>query len=132
MARFYDIDAANERLRELRPVLEQLKADRAALAQEQREFRETLASDGSPEADARRPVHEARIRELVGRMEQAVAQVDAWGITLRDIRSGLVDFPALVSGRQVWLCWRLGEDQVGWWHELSAGFSGRRALSDLA
>ena len=132
MARFYDIAAANERLLELRPVLEQLKADRDALAEAQRKLREVLASDGAPESNERLRVHEALVREIVRRMERAVAQIDAWGVTLRDIQSGLVDFPALVSGRQVWLCWRLGEGEIAWWHELSTGFSGRRALTDLA
>ncbi len=132
MARFYDIDAANERLLELRPLLEQLKADRDALAEAQRDIREVLASDGAPGSDERLRAHEARVREIVRSMERAVVQVDAWGVTLRDIQSGLVDFPALVSGRQVWLCWRLGEGEIAWWHELSTGFPGRRALADLA
>ena len=50
---------------------------------------------------------------------------------LRDIETGLVDFPALVQGRQVWLCWRLGEEAVAWWHELDAGVAGRRPLEEL-
>ena len=132
MARFYDIDAANARLLELRPVLEQLKADRDALADAQREIREVLASDGAPGSEERLRAHEVRVRSLVRSMERAVAQIDAWGVTLRDIQSGLVDFPALVSGRQVWLCWRLGEGEIEWWHELSTGIAGRRALADLA
>ncbi|MGZ8502421.1 MAG: DUF2203 family protein, partial [Candidatus Limnocylindrales bacterium] len=39
--------------------------------------------------------------------------------------------PALVAGRQVWLCWQLGEGSIGWWHELEDGFAGRRPLIDL-
>jgi hypothetical protein len=132
MARFYDIDAANARIAELRPVLEALRADRAELAQAQRRFRAALASDGAPESAAARQAHERQVREIVGRMERGVAQIDAWGVTLRDIQAGLVDFPALLAGRQIWLCWRLGEDEIGWWHELSAGFAGRRPLIDLA
>ncbi len=131
MPRFYDIDAANERLTELRPLLERLAADRDALAEEQRGFRATLATDGAPESEIPVQRHEARIRQIVGRMQEAVAQIDAWGITLRDIPTGLVDFPALVSGRQVWLCWRLGEPEVGWWHDLTTGLAGRRPLRDL-
>lgn len=131
MGRFYDIDGANERLLELRPLLEALREDRDTLAGVQREFRERLASDGAPDADVSLRAHEARVRDIVVRMERAVAQIDAWGITLRDIQDGLVDFPALVLGRQVWLCWRLDEDEVGWWHELSGGIAGRRPLRDL-
>ena len=53
------------------------------------------------------------------------------GITLRDIERGLIDFPALVGGRQVWLCWQLGETDVGFWHELETGFGSRRPLIEL-
>ena len=64
--------------------------------------------------------------------EKGVARIDELSITLREIETGLVDFPALVNGRQVWLCWRLGEGDVEWWHELSDGFGGRRPLIELA
>ena len=43
----------------------------------------------------------------------------------------LVDFPALANGRPIWLCWKLGEDDIAWWHELEAGVAGRRPLIDL-
>jgi len=54
------------------------------------------------------------------------------GIRLRQIDTGLVDFPALVSGRPIWLCWRLGEAEVGWWHETTEGFDSRHRLEDLS
>jgi hypothetical protein len=73
-----------------------------------------------------------KIQGVVDQMQASVARIDGWGITLRDIDSGLIDFPALVTGRQVWLCWRLGEGDVDWWHELMVGFSGRKRLSELA
>jgi hypothetical protein len=50
------------------------------------------------------------------------------GIILRDADSGLVDFPSRREGREVFLCWRLGEEQVGFWHPPETGFSGRRPL----
>ena len=68
---------------------------------------------------------------VIDQMQAGVARIDELGVTLREIESGLVDFPALVSGRQVWLCWRLGEEEVGWWHELTAGVAGRRPLAEL-
>jgi hypothetical protein len=132
VVRYYDIDAANARILELRPLLEQLRADRDALAEAQREFRERLASDGAPGVEAPLRDHAAHVRAIVRRMQQAVWQIDAWGVTLRDIPSGMVDFPALASGRPIWLCWRLEEPGIAWWHELSAGFAGRQSLSDLA
>jgi hypothetical protein len=69
---------------------------------------------------------------LIDQMAAGVARIDALGLTLRDIERGLVDFPALVSGRQVWLCWRVGESAIGWWHDLETGFDGRRVLAELA
>ena len=50
------------------------------------------------------------------------------GILLRDPNTGLVDFPAERDGERVFLCWRLGEDRVGWFHDAQAGFSGRKPL----
>jgi hypothetical protein len=72
-----------------------------------------------------------KIQGVVDQMQASVARIDGWGITLRDIDTGLIDFPALVTGRQIWLCWRLGEGDVDWWHELNVGFSGRRRLAEL-
>jgi hypothetical protein len=50
------------------------------------------------------------------------------GIELKDPYTGLIDFPCWMEGREVYLCWRLGEPEVAYWHELDAGFAGRRKL----
>ena len=73
-----------------------------------------------------------RMQGIIDQMQASVARLEELSITLRDIKTGLVDFPALVTGRQVCLCWRLGEESVDWWHELTDGFPGRRPLSELA
>ena len=49
-------------------------------------------------------------------------------IVLRDLESGLIDFPSLREGREVYLCWIDGEDEIGFWHELEAGYAGRQPL----
>jgi len=49
-------------------------------------------------------------------------------VELKDYFSGLVDFPSMMDGREVYLCWRLGEPEVGHWHDLEGGFAGRRKL----
>ena len=51
-------------------------------------------------------------------------------IVLRDLDRGLVDFPALRDGREIYLCWQEGEPEIGFWHEPDAGFAGRRPLAD--
>jgi hypothetical protein len=96
------------------------------------------ADAGSPierrtraEADAESQRLKMRMQGLVDQMIATVARIDEWGIQLREIETGLVDFPALVAGRQVWLCWRLGEPHVEWWHELNEGFIERHRLEDL-
>lgn len=147
MARFYDLDTANARIPEMREILEQLKSEREDLIRlrdlvlERQEAVEATPDAGSggqsrsgeeesPEEELR--LIRLRMQGMIDQMQAAVARIDELGITLRDIETGLIDFPALANGRQIWLCWRLGEDDIGWWHELSEGFSGRRALIDLA
>lgn len=132
MARFYGIDEANERLAEVRPLLEQLRADRTAVAEAQRELVKARQTNGSAEHAEDLARREAELREIVRRMQAAVTEIDGWGITLRDIGSGLVDFPALANGRPIWLCWRLGEEDIGWWHEADVGFEQRRPLAELS
>ena len=126
---YYALADANERLGELRPLLDALRDDREVVAQVQRRLERLRAGNGDPRDEI------ARERDVlvaaVHRMESAVRQIDAWGITLRDIGTGLVDFPALASGRPIWLCWKLGEKDIAWWHELDAGVAGRRPLIDL-
>ena len=84
-----------------------------------------------PAQDPEVRVLRLRMQGVIDRMQAGVARIDALGITLREIETGLIDFPALASGRQIWLCWRLGEGDIAFWHELGDGFSGRQALADL-
>ena len=61
-------------------------------------------------------------------LQRAVGELQAADIVVRDIASGLVDFPAVVDGEEIYLCWLVDEPEIGWWHELDAGFAGRRRL----
>ena len=139
VTRFYDIDEANGLLPELREVVGLLSSQRDELVRlrdalvERRGAVEAWSggSSSKPEPDPEARTIELRIRGLVDQMQAGVAWLDDRAIVLRDIPTGLVDFPALASGRQVWLCWRLGEDGVDWWHELSTGVAGRRPLIEL-
>ena len=66
-------------------------------------------------------------RSLV-ELSRAVGELEAVDVVLRDIDSGLVDFPAIRDGREVYLCWLIDEPEIGFWHEPEAGFGGRQAL----
>jgi hypothetical protein len=131
MARFYSIDEANERLAEVRPLLEGLRDDRLAVARKQRELVRERTTNGSAEHAEDLARREAELREIVRRMTAIVTQLDEWSVALRDISSGLIDFPALASGRPIWLCWRLGEGDIDWWHEADSGFDSRKPLAEL-
>jgi hypothetical protein len=156
MSRFYDIDAANAAIPELEGILDVLVAQRAELVRLRDEVLAAGggAGDGSTTAVADRgsrtddagsggsertdpPIDDLRLTRLrmqglIDQMAAGVARIDGLGLTLRDIEHGLVDLPALVSGRQIWLCWKHGEAAIGWWHDLDSGFSGRRPLAELA
>lgn len=146
MARFYDLDRANARVPELREILESLRSQLAELTrlrdavldrQSAVEAATEAGSAGPGRAADDEPGDELRLirlrmQGLIDQMQAGVARIDGLGITLRDIPTGLIDFPALAGGRQIWLCWRLGEEDVEWWHEVSAGFSDRRPLIDLS
>ncbi len=130
--RYYSIDDANDRLTDVRLLLEQLRADRDAVAILQQDQQLRAATNGSADHASEVAAGAARIRTFVARMRDTVIQLDAWDVTLRDIGTGLIDFPALASGRPIWLCWRLGEpDTIGWWHELDTGYDSRQPLAEL-
>ncbi len=146
MATFYTLDRANAQLAEVRGILEDLQARRrelvtlrdrlhAASGAEVPGGRGSLVDEALTDASAGTPessqVLAARMQAVIDQMQAAVERLDGRSITLRDIETGLIDFPALVNGRQVWLCWRLGEDDVAWWHELTAGVAGRKPLVEL-
>lgn len=148
MTRFFDLDAANDALPEVRGILTRLADERQELIRLRDEVLERQSAveaaaeataGGSGTASSRRADAEVaelrrlrlRMQGVIDQMQAGVARIDELGVTLRDIETGLIDFPALVTGRQVWLCWRLGEDDVAWWHELTTGVAGRRSLAEL-
>ena len=73
----------------------------------------------------------ARFRGLVAVLRDLLTEVQDTGCVIKDVEEGLVDWYALHQGREVFLCWRFGEAEVGYWHELSTGFSGRRPVAEL-
>lgn len=131
MSGYYDISSANERVVELRPLLMALRDDRNRVAKARREIDALRAGEDGAGGEAALEGARRRLAATVRRMEASVAQIEAWGVTLRDIGTGLVDFPALVNGRPIWLCWRLGEADIEWWHEMDAGVAGRTRLIEL-
>jgi hypothetical protein len=71
-----------------------------------------------------RPVAQATLD-----LQRAIAELHAADIVVRDVVRGLVDFPAVHDGEEVYLCWLVDELEIEHWHELDAGFAGRRPLA---
>jgi hypothetical protein len=61
-------------------------------------------------------------------LSRSLSELEAVDVVLRDVERGLIDFPAIRDGEEVYLCWLLDEDQIGFWHRPDTGFAGRRPL----
>ncbi len=133
MTRYYDIDEANAALPDVERILLGLRDQREELIRLRDRVLEAQASSGSAPAGTASDTRTLRLRMqfLIDQMQAGVAQLVEQDVTLREIEAGLIDFPALASGRQIWLCWRLGEGPIEYWHEMDDGFAGRRPLAEL-
>jgi len=122
-SRHYTLEEANAALGWVQETITSLRTAREGLSDE--EAREALAEAGPQNGggDPGRVVSEAflQLRDALARLQDAE-------VVLRDLDRGLVDFPAIRDDREVYLCWVEGEDEIGYWHDLEAGFAGREPL----
>jgi len=121
--RHFSLEEANAAIGWVAERIESLRSARVRLTDE--EVREAL-SEAAPTnggGDPGRSVSEAFLD-----MRTALHELQEQQIVLRDLDRGLVDFPSLRDGREVYLCWIEGEDEIGYWHELDAGYGGRQPL----
>lgn len=123
--RYFSVPEANVLLPRLHVLVTELQRIRAAIVDAQPEFLPVLEASvtngGNREASA--------MLLRFGQVEALVDEIRNTGCQLKDVQMGLVDFlHRRPDGRIVLLCWRLGEDQIGYWHELDSGFQGRQPL----
>jgi hypothetical protein len=142
---YFSLDEVNEQLGLLRDLFERVMQLRAQLKtlyhrlenaghpprEEHLRGSATVTTPGATEVPA--DVHRDLVlfRGLVETLREQVDEIQETGCIIKDIEIGLVDWPALHQGREVLLCWKYGERQVDWWHEVDAGFAGRRPVSEL-
>ena len=121
--RHFSREEANALLPQLTALLSQLQEAKDELTDTEAHeaLSEAAPTNGGGEQGRQVGVAFLEVRRILETVEQA-------GIVLRDIDQGLVDFPALMDGREVYLCWELGEDEVGYWHDLEGGYGGREPL----
>ena len=129
--RYFTVEQANETLREVRPLTEELVEHRRALLELQAlqaSLNQRIAGNGGNVEPRELQSVQERLDEEVAGIARCVARIHEAGGLVKDLDAGLVDFPARREGAEVLLCWRLGEDEVGFWHGLEEGFSGRKPL----
>ena len=122
-AQHFTVEQANAALPHVKPLLQKLRDARDMLTDEQ--AHEAL-TDAAPSNGGGEPG--TQVGEAFLEVRRLLLTLGEGGIVVRDIDRGLVDFPAILDGREVYLCWELGEDDVAWWHELDDGYRGRQSL----
>jgi hypothetical protein len=124
-ARHYTLEEASELLPRVVALIERMRVARGQLGD--REAREALSEAGPTNGGGSpgRTVSEGFLE-----LRDSMMELRELEVVLRDLDRGLLDFPSLRDGREVYLCWQEGEDEIGFWHEPDAGFGGRRPLDD--
>ena len=131
MPRVFTVDQANRTLPLVRRIVEDVVRQHARL----KECTNALQEPGGPIRPlipSERATLEREAKTLGTELEGYIAELADLGIEMKGLDVGLVDFPGSLDGRPVWLCWRLGEPSVQYWHELDAGFAGRQPLRSVA
>ena len=127
-ARLFTVEQANRMLPLVRRIVEDIVQDYARWL-EQVGVLEVVAAgrrgDASPNEAEK--VEQDTLR-LAADIERYVSELRELGVEFKGFDEGLVDFPTEIDGRRVYLCWKLGEESVEHWHDVEAGFSGRRKL----
>jgi hypothetical protein len=128
--RYFTVEEARALVPRLRGLLIALQAEKRELDQLLGELRRLaplafLNGHGAPLERI-----EQRVAELTRSIREKVRVIHQLGVEVKDLDMGIVDFPSLRDGREVYLCWRVDEPTVAYWHDLDAGFRGRQPLED--
>lgn len=123
--RYFTIEEANALLPTLEPLVAELLERRARSAKQGRLVADVLRQ---PHVDIGGPVLSELATEFVA-IERLLFKIRDTGCVVKSLEGGLVDFLAKVDGRDVYLCWRYGEESVAYYHDLHTGFQGRQPLA---
>ena len=126
--RYFTVEEANALLPRLREEIAALQAGNQDLARQRAALKALM---GLPVLNG----HAGDVLDLENRIADLLRDLGArldglakLGVSMKDLASGLIDFPHWRDGRVVYLCWRYDEDEIRFWHEVSAGFRGRQRL----
>lgn len=126
MEKYFTVEEANRTL----PLVRRIVSDIVATYDEfRRRLEEARILDPEVAAQlSRRRELEAEMRQLTDRVNGFISELEEIGVLFKGFEEGLIDFYGKLDGRPVFLCWKLGEESVEWWHELDTGYVGRRRL----
>lgn len=122
--RYFTVKEANALLPEINALMESLQARRANVVESRQPMVELLSRQQS---DVGGPVASALVQDFIA-IEDLARQIRSYGCLIKDLNTGLVDFLSRRGDRDIYLCWRFGEPQIAFYHELHTGFAGRRPL----
>jgi len=131
MARVFTLVEANAALVELRPIVERAVSHRRKLGEAQRHQAELvtrIAGNGGDMQPSDLREAAATIQREAAAIADCVERIDEAGAQIKSLEEGLLDFPALRGDEDVLLCWKLGEDEIRYWHGVDEGFAGRKPL----
>ncbi|HEY0415683.1 MAG TPA: DUF2203 domain-containing protein [Gaiellaceae bacterium] len=129
--RLFTPGEANSALAQVRPAAERMVATRARmrhLVAQQGASVTAIGGNGAGYAAGDLKAAQAELEQLAEEVAALVRDLDALGVVVKDLDTGLLDFPALRGDEEVELCWQVGEERVEHWHPLEAGFRGRRPI----
>ena len=124
MPQYFTLQQANQALKVIRPLMDEVQAIRRKILAKQPEAWpaiEKSAGNGGNRALS-------DMVEDFEKLDTLIHQIQDIGAQIKDINTGLLDFSALKDGREVYLCWQYGEDDIQFWHEIEAGFAGRQPI----
>jgi len=132
MPRFFTLEQAEKLLPEVEAAMREAIAARADYqrAEADREsFVRRVTMQGGMSVDRERVIQEkSRLESSVRQLKAAVEKIQEAGCLIKDLDMGLVDFPTLLKGEEVYLCWKLGESGIRFWHGVNEGFRGRKPI----
>lgn len=130
MPRYFTLEEAISLLPRLTDILTRVVERKRELDRLQQELTELLAraAGNGHVVEAEATERQTAMGRLAQELEALVDEVSQLGCELKDMELGLVDFPTLRDGREVYLCWRLGESTIAYWHDQEAGYTGRQPL----
>jgi len=129
--RHFTAEEANGALTEVRPLVERMVEQRrlhVEALERQEELEGHIRGNGGGIPPAELADTAAEVERLARELAKVADEIAALGAEVKDLDEGLIDFPALRRGETVLLCWKLGEDEIRYWHAVEDGFAGRRPL----